>query len=140
MPKIGVVDGDAAVWASHTVPDHPLRMLVHQEGDETLPRLHEIEQPPDAVVPPHAHDCDEIIYVVAGELVLGSRTLHAGSSVFVPANTLYSFRSGPDGLRFVNFRPHGNVRSLLKDEFLRERGTTAEVPDDIPLRDPGGPA
>ena len=38
---------------------------------------------PDTLVQPHAHLHDEIIYVVAGSLVLGSRVLEPGSSVFI---------------------------------------------------------
>jgi quercetin dioxygenase-like cupin family protein len=136
MGKIQIIESDEAEWVTVHLPppseapgqdvaspQYDARMVVHLEGDESLLHLHEVDHPPNMVAEAHAHDADEIIYVVAGQLVLGNRTLRAGSSVFIPANTLYSFRAGPDGLRFVNFRPRGKVRSIFKDEFMNSRSS-----------------
>lgn len=138
MAKIRIVDAVDPAWETKVVitpqqregsPVDPyeIQMRVHHEGDHERPRLHEIEHPPGKEVIPHAHDVDEIIYVVAGDLVIGNRSLPAGSSVFVPANTLYAFRSGPQGLRFVNFRSHGNVGTVTKDEFMERRATAKRL-------------
>ncbi|MGE0306976.1 MAG: cupin domain-containing protein [Acidimicrobiia bacterium] len=132
MAKIRIVDAVDPPWVTKVVitpqqrdgashDPYEIQMRVHHEGDNELPRLHEIEHPPGKETIPHAHDADEIIYVVAGDLVIGNRSLPAGSSVFVPANTLYAFRAGPQGLRFVNFRPRGNVGTVTKDEFMDRR-------------------
>ena len=86
---------------------------------------------PDTVVHSHAHLCDEIFYVIAGQLILGSRVLEPGSSVFIPGLTLYSFRTGPDGVHFVNFRPRSGAAYLSKDEFMAQRGS-----DPVELRTP----
>jgi quercetin dioxygenase-like cupin family protein len=93
----------------------------HHLGSETEPELFEVKFEPDTVVQAHAHLCDEIIYVVAGQLILGSRVLEPGSSVFIAGHTLYSFRAGPEGVHFVNFRPRSGAGYLSKDEFMAQR-------------------
>ena len=95
----------------------------HHLGSETEPELFEVWFEPDTFVQSHAHLHDEIIYVVAGSLVLGSRVLEPGSSVFIAGNTLYSFRAGPEGVHFVNFRPQSGAGYLSKDEFMAQRGS-----------------
>jgi quercetin dioxygenase-like cupin family protein len=95
----------------------------HHVGSETEPELFEVWFEPDTVVQSHAHVHDEIIYVVAGSMVLGNRVLEPGSSVFIAGKTLYSFRAGPDGLHFVNFRPQSGAGYLSKDEFMAQRGS-----------------
>jgi quercetin dioxygenase-like cupin family protein len=63
----------------------------------------EVRYVPNAVVDPHSHDEDEIVYVVEGELHLGDRVLRPGVSMFVGAATVYGYRAGVNGLRIVNF-------------------------------------
>ena len=99
----------------------------HHPGSETEPELFEVKFGPDTVVQPHAHLCDEIIYVIAGQLILGSRVLDPGSSVFIAGHTLYSFRAGPEGVHFVNFRPRSGAGYLSKDEFMARRGSDLAV-------------
>ena len=53
---------------------------------------------------PHSHSADEVISVLDGELMLGTRALTAGSAVAVAKNAFYSFTTGPSGLVFLNFR------------------------------------
>jgi quercetin dioxygenase-like cupin family protein len=93
----------------------------HHHGSETEPELFEVQFPPNTVVNPHAHLYDEIIYVVAGQLILGSRVVEPGSSVFIAGQTLYSFRAGPEGVHFVNFRPRSGSNYVSKDEFMAQR-------------------
>lgn len=97
----------------------------HHHGSDTEPELFEVQFGPNTVVQPHAHLYDEIIYVIAGQLILGSRVLEAGSSVFIAGQTLYSFRAGPDGVHFVNFRPRSGAGYLSKDEFMAQRGSAS---------------
>jgi hypothetical protein len=73
------------------------------------------------------HRTDEIIYVIEVELHLGARVLRAGSSVYIPANTLYSFTAGPNGLRFLNFRAVRDDSHVLKADFLAERAAAKEA-------------
>jgi quercetin dioxygenase-like cupin family protein len=80
----------------------------HERGSETDLQLMEVKYVPNAVIDPHSHDEDEIIYVVEGELHLGARVLRPGSSIYIPRATVYSYQAGADGLRVVNFRPRGD--------------------------------
>jgi hypothetical protein len=58
---------------------------------------------------------DEIIYVVRGEMRFGNKVLSAGSSVYIPGNTYYSFTAGAGGLRIVNFRARCDVSFYAPD-------------------------
>jgi quercetin dioxygenase-like cupin family protein len=97
------------------------RTREHHRGSDTEPELFEVRFPPDTVVNSHAHLRDEIIFVVEGQLILGSRVLEPGSSVYIAANTLYSFRAGSEGVHFVNFRPTAGAGYVSKDEFMANR-------------------
>ena len=57
----------------------------------------------------------------------------AGSSVFIAAHTLYSFRAGPDGVRFLNFRPVGGARYIFKDEFMEATTDLWDIPPEQAL-------
>ena len=52
----------------------------------------------------HSHTEDEIIFVIGGEIRLGSRIYGPGTALAIAADTLYGFTAGPAGLSFVNFR------------------------------------
>jgi quercetin dioxygenase-like cupin family protein len=54
---------------------------------------------------PHSHSQDEIIYVAAGSLTLGSRQVPVGSSIAVPADRKYGFRGDDAGFVLLNYRP-----------------------------------
>jgi quercetin dioxygenase-like cupin family protein len=97
------------------------RTREHHLGSDTAPELFEVRFQPDTVVNSHAHLRDEIIFVVEGALILGSRVLLPGSSVYIAANTLYSFRAGPEGVHFVNFRPTAGAGYVSKEEFMANR-------------------
>ena len=102
------------------------RYRIHEMGSEEDLQLTETEYLPNTKVAVHAHEQDEIIYVVAGEMDLGGRVLGAGSSLFVARHTLYSFSAGPSGLRFVNFRARRDDSFMLKEEFLTRRASARE--------------
>jgi len=92
-------------------------------GSDDEPQLFEVFLPPNYVVEPHAHSRDEIVSVIEGELDFGSRKLTAGGAVSVPANTLYGFRVGPDGARFLNFRSRGGADYQDKEAFMSRRSS-----------------
>jgi quercetin dioxygenase-like cupin family protein len=97
------------------------RTREHHLGSDTAPELFEVRFQPGTVVNSHAHLRDEIIFVTEGALILGSRVLTPGSSVYIAANTLYSFRAGPEGVHFVNFRPTAGAGYVSKEEFMAKR-------------------
>ena len=84
-------------------------MAFHEFGDAKTLQLAELDYLPGAEAVPHKHDDDEIIYVVRGEMHFGDRVLTAGSSVYIPGDTFYGFKAGPNGLRIVNFRARADV-------------------------------
>jgi quercetin dioxygenase-like cupin family protein len=90
-------------------------------GSETELQLFEVGCDPDTKFHPHAHDEDEIIYVIQGELHLGRQVYGSGSAVYVPGSTLYSFSAGPDGLRFLNFRPRHDSTYITSEELRASR-------------------
>jgi quercetin dioxygenase-like cupin family protein len=90
------------------------------EGDSL--QLFRIDMGPHAEVEPHAHTEDEIIYVLEGSILLGARTLGPGDALHVGRDTLYGFKTGPDGCVFLNFRPTDQVGYLSKEQFLAQRG------------------
>lgn len=79
---------------------------------------------PNAVINSHAHTKDEIIYVTSGELHVGRRVLPVGSALFIEKDTLYTFKAGPGGCSFLNFRGEVGATYLTK-AALAERKTNA---------------
>jgi hypothetical protein len=48
-----------------------------------------------------AHDDDCTYYVISGEVYLRTEVLKAGDVFFVPANQLYQYTAGPDGVEIL---------------------------------------
>ncbi len=55
-------------------------------------------------LPAHTHNSDCLYYVVSGELALGTQVLRAGDGFHVPANAVYSYVAGPQGVEVLEFR------------------------------------
>lgn len=105
---------------------------IHHPGSETDLQMFEVRMHPGDAFESHAHLTDEVIFVREGELHFGARVLREGSSVYVPANTLYAFRAGPTGLHFVNFRAVKDESFITKQQFLeRRRGSAATAEGDV---------
>ena len=85
------------------------RFRVREMGSDVSPQLIELLYQPGAEIQLHAHDEDEIIYVLRGELHLGQRNFPPGTSVFVAGGTFYTFRAGAEGLQILNFRPRKDM-------------------------------
>lgn len=58
----------------------------------------------DHLTPVHSHSEDEIIFISEGQIRLGNRLYGPGTAVWIAAHTKYGFRTGPEGMRFINFR------------------------------------
>jgi hypothetical protein len=76
----------------------------------------------------HSHTENEIIFVIDGEIRLGSKLYGPGTALAIAADTLYSFTPGPKGLHFVNFRAakpgdirFANGRAISETSYWRER-------------------
>src|ERR1019366_1328377 len=62
---------------------------IREQGTDDEPQLVELRYEPDAEVQVHAHDEDEIIYILGGEMHLGSRVLGPGTSIAIAGKTFY---------------------------------------------------
>ena len=95
----------------------------HHPGADDRLQLFEVRAPANATFNAHSHTEDEIILVVDGELRAGSHVVGPGGTMYVPGGTVYSFRAGPDGLRFFNFRPRLDATYRTARETLDARET-----------------
>jgi quercetin dioxygenase-like cupin family protein len=97
----------------------------YHPGSEDDLQMFEVAIGPDAEIGQHAHHESEIIYVIEGSLILGRQVLEPGASVFIPKETLYSFKAGPDGLKFINFRARQDTGAISKEQFMEMRAGAA---------------
>lgn len=93
---------------------------IREMGSDTAPQLIELRYEPHAEIQLHAHDEDEIIFILSGMMHLGPRTVPPGTSLYVAGGTLYTFRAGAEGLQILNFRPR-------KDLTFHTPGTLAAL-------------
>ena len=121
MKKIQIYKTDSTPWktiqsrqpsgqgSTATRERHP--------GSADEVQLFEAKFDPDKATEVHTHEQDEIVYVVAGQMLFGRHILNPGDSIHIPGMTLYSFRAGPEGLQFLNFRPRKDTTYYSKAEF-----------------------
>ena len=132
MGKVKVVEADSIPWqlvADAVAPEVAARMsraerdadvrIMHSNVDGL--QLFEARIAANEEIALHAHAADEIIYILEGELLIGRKRLGPGASVFVAGDTLYSFRSGVAGVRFLNFRGRSNTSFVTREEYLAAR-------------------
>ncbi|MFO0691186.1 MAG: hypothetical protein U0900_20980 [Myxococcota bacterium] len=62
--------------------------------------------------PIHSHAQDELIHLLSGEIRIGSLTLRPGDTVFIAADQVYRFRSGPEGFAFLNYRRAASLMTI----------------------------
>lgn len=91
---------------------------IREAGGADQPQLLELRYEPHAEIQVHAHDEDEIIYVLAGEMHVGGRVLRPGASLAISGKTFYGFKAGPNGLQFLNFRPRQDTTFYTSKESL----------------------
>jgi quercetin dioxygenase-like cupin family protein len=113
--------GESTIEEANQDADERMCHRLHHPGSETDLQMFEVRVPPGHVVESHAHDEDEIVYVLEGEMILGARVLKAGSSAMIPGKTLYGFSAGADGLVFLNFRARRDVTFHTKEQFMTQR-------------------
>lgn len=55
-------------------------------------------------LPRHRHNADCLYYIISGDLSLGTKVLSAGDGFLVPADTVYSYVPGDNGVEVLEFR------------------------------------
>ncbi len=89
----------------------------HFPGGEHRLFLMEVKDVPNAQATLHAHEKDEIFFILEGELHFGNRICSAGDSVSILAGTFYTFRTGPDGCRYLKFTGAADNSFITKDQY-----------------------
>ena len=69
-------------------------------------------------LPRHTHSADCLYFVLAGEIVMGSRTLAAGDGFFVKAESPYTYTAGPDGAEVLEFRTATSFDMKITDRTV----------------------
>jgi len=98
-------------------------LAFHGAGSDTDMQLMEMRLDAHTLVAPHAHDEDEIFFVVEGSLHWLDKALSSGGSLYIPAGTTYSFRTGDAPARLLNFRARADHSFLpaSSTEKMRSR-------------------
>lgn len=89
----------------------------HFSGGAEQPLLMEIKDVPDMQATHHAHEKNEIFFVLEGELHFGNHVCTAGDSISILAHTLYTFRTGSTGCRYLKFTGAADNSFITKDRF-----------------------
>jgi quercetin dioxygenase-like cupin family protein len=110
---------DGGGTSTESIATQDIRVLF--EGNDDEMQVVEVRCTAEKPTVPHAHRGDEVVYILEGELIVGKRTMGPGSAIFVPANTMYAFKVGPNGVRYLNMRPTRDDSYIPKDEFMAER-------------------
>ena len=125
MSRISIRQTEDLRWEHGPGEDIPVHQrsgrCFHHHGSETEPQLFEVRLRPNETVHPHAHEHNEIIYILGGEMHVGTRVLTAGSSISILGETIYSFKAGSKGVHFLNFRPCLEVGTLSVDQIKARR-------------------
>jgi len=106
---------DTRMFADSTCPTCRITLFVTaRDGDYASSR--------------HSHSADELLYVLRGEIHVGSHRVAAGDAVAIRAGHRYSFRGDPDGFALLNYRRDASEQTTDGDiprlEGGRARGLT----------------
>lgn len=80
--------------------------------------LLEVKDVPNMQSTHHAHEKDEIFFILEGEMHFGNRVCAAGDSIQILAGTLYTFRTGPSGCRYLKFTATADSSFITKERFV----------------------
>lgn len=100
--------------------------------------LHRTDFPEGHQGVPHLHTTDEIIVVVHGEMLVGSRANPMGSALGIDSDTIYSFAAGAGGLGFINFRANFSERVGVTRDGRTPPMEEARFLRTLPSAPPGG--
>ena len=109
-------------------PELSSTIFIHERGDAQTMQLAEVRYLPRISIKAHAHDVDEIHYVIEGELQIGSRAVRPGGSVFIARDTLYTLKTGEHGARFLTFRAVGDLSYVTEQMWNARRAGASTIP------------
>lgn len=103
VPQVGDRTGSGTTGALHA--DGTCATSALWLNENSLAGRATAPSPADAERGIHAHPEDEIIFITEGQVRLGAKLFDRGTALAIAAHTLYGFSPGPDGVRFITFRP-----------------------------------
>ncbi len=78
---------------------------------------HISEMPPGFEVPPHTHSVSELMVILDGSITVSDGTvLGAGDTAVIPAEHLYGFTVGAEGVRFLVARTEDAATTFTESE------------------------
>jgi len=89
------------------------RLLVHQSPEEGGFSLVYLFFKPNFPLFRHRHENDCLYVVLSGTAKMGSQTLRAGDSFFVPAQAPYAYTAGPDGVEVLEIRHNADRFTVI---------------------------
>lgn len=104
------------------------------DADRNVPTVGEIWATSDHSVQSHAHDADELLYVLSGVIIINGCNLGPNEVVFIPKGESYGARViTSDGARVLRIELPANGRATAESEYEAKvwRGplTDEETPD-----------
>jgi hypothetical protein len=99
---VQVNEGDLP-WSAYVDPGGAppaIRYKALTSGVPDVPPVQYIEYGPGQTDPVHHHATGELFIVTDGELWLQETRTGSGGIVYIPADTDYSARAGPEGARY----------------------------------------
>ena len=87
-------------------------------ADSTVPTVGEIWATSDHAVESHAHDADELLYVLSGAIAINGRQLASNEVVFIPRDSAYSARVISDeGARVLRIELPSGTRTVGEADY-----------------------
>lgn len=115
------VIGPGAMYSSRE-PDRDTRLFADSTCDRCRLFLLLTGREGEFASSRHSHSADEVIYVLRGELRFGSHSAGPGQAVAIAGGVRYSFRSGPSGFSFLNYRADASEQTVVGRPPLLEGG------------------
>lgn len=90
-------------WEGKVAEGEPdVRYKVLTSGSVGVPGIQFVEYDAGHHEKPHSHSESEVLWVLNGEVTIGSQTLRAGSGAFIEKDTVYGpLEAGSQGARFL---------------------------------------
>lgn len=97
--------------------DRTAEVKTHFPGSEDRLFLIEVKEIPNAQAAHHAHEKEEIFFVLEGEMHFGNRICSTGDSINILGGTLYTFKAGPNGCRYLKFTGTADSSYISKEQY-----------------------
>jgi hypothetical protein len=96
-----------------------VKLLLNQGSDFGY-SLVEVTARPGTVVPRHKHPVDQVVICLEGSMTQGNKVIDAGCGYYTPADHVYAYVAGPNGVRYLEFRncPLDMAKTIFVEDDL----------------------